>query len=101
MASELTLEAPPDPTVRVTARSGSVEVTGEDRSDVVVTGARHAEGAADGSVEVKPRSGSVAVRCPEGSDVIIGAASGDVELRGRLGHARVTVGSGSVSVEHV
>src|ERR671910_1883755 len=101
MASELTLETEPTPTVRITARSGSVEVTGEPRADVTVKGARHAEVLADGSVEVKARSGSVKVRCPEGSGVIVGAGSGDVELLGRLGHARVTVGSGSISVEDV
>src|SRR5438034_1241142 len=101
MASDLTLQAPPGAVIRVTARSGSVTVTGEDRSDVVVTGAREAKVKDDGSIEVKSRSGSVSVRCPDGSDVIIGANSGRVELRGRLGDARVTVGSGSVVVDHV
>jgi DUF4097 and DUF4098 domain-containing protein YvlB len=101
MASELTLAAPHDPTVRITSRSGSVQVTGEQRADVVVKGARHAEVLADGSVEVKGRSGSVTVRCSEGSDVIIGTGSGNVELKGRLGHARVTVGSGSISAERI
>jgi DUF4097 and DUF4098 domain-containing protein YvlB len=102
MASELTLQAPPGATIRVTARSGSVTVTGEKkRKDIVVTGARRADVLDDGTVEIKAKSGSVIVDCPEGSDVIVGAASGSVELRGRLGYARVTVGSGSVSVEHV
>src|SRR6266511_353712 len=101
MASELTLNAPPGGVIRVTARSGNVRVTGEERGDVVVTGARGAKVEDDGSVEVKSKSGSVKVRCPEGSDVIVGANSGSVELRGRLGYARVTVGSGSVVVDHV
>lgn len=102
MPSELTLQAPPGAVIRVTARSGSVTVTGEKkRNDIVVTGARRADVLDDGSVEIKARSGSVTVDCPAGSDVIIGAGSGSVELRGRLGHARVTVGSGSVAVEHV
>ena len=55
-------------------------VTGEDRGDVVVTGAREAKVKDDGSIEVKSRSGSVSVRCPQGSDVIVGANSGRVEL---------------------
>src|SRR5262249_54349788 len=101
MASELTLPARPGAVIRGTARSGSVKVSGEDRADVAVTGARDATVNDDGSIEIKSRSGSVSVRCPEGSDVIIGANSGSVELRGRLGDARVTVGSGSVRVEHV
>ena len=101
MASNLTLQAPPGAVIRVTARSGSVKVTGEDRGDVVVTGARDAKVKDDGEIEVKAKSGSVEVRCPEGSDVIVGANSGSVELRGRLGYARVTVGSGSVLVDHV
>lgn len=101
MASHLTLQAPPGAVIRVTARSGSVKVTGEDRSDIVVSGARDAEAKDDGEIEVKAKSGSVEVRCPEGSDVIVGANSGRVELRGRLGYARVTVGSGSVVVDHV
>jgi len=197
MASELAIAAPPDPTVRITNGSGSVRVTGEDRADVIVSGASHAEVADDGSVEVKARNpktlaqvaqdqnvdvqtvidamvaeatahidqevqegeltaeeanegkanlqdritrlvnegkstiqgprghgpkldaaaealnlsvsdlrdqlgpGSITVRCPEGSDVIIGDGRGDVELDGRLGRARVTVRSGSISVENV
>src|SRR6266508_4423189 len=101
MASDLTLEAPPGAVIRVTARSGSVKVTGEDRADVVVTGARDAKVKDDGEIEVKAKSGSVEVRCPEGSDVIVGANSGRVELRGRLGYARVTVGSGSILVDQV
>ena len=101
MASELTLAARPAAVIRVTARSGSVTVTGEERTDVAVTGARDAKVNDDGSIEIKSRSGSVSVRCPEDSDVIIGANSGSVELHGRLGDARVTVGSGSVRVDHV
>ena len=101
MASYLTLQAPPGTVIRVTARSGRVKVTGEERGDVVVTGARDAKVKDDGEIEVKAKSGSVEVRCPEGSDVIVGANSGRVELRGRLGYARVTVGSGSVLVDYV
>ncbi len=53
MASELTLNAPPGGVVRVTARSGDVRVTGEERGDVVVSGARDAKVHDDGSIEVK------------------------------------------------
>src|SRR2546421_376943 len=97
MASELTLEAPPNPTVRITARSGSVRVTGEQRTDVVVTGARHAEVVADGSVEIKGRSGSVTARLVDGAKVKAGSGNVEIGLAGS-GHLDVKALSGSVTV---
>jgi DUF4097 and DUF4098 domain-containing protein YvlB len=46
-------------------------------------------------------SGRVKVRCPAGTDVVVGTGSGAVELKGRLGDARVTTGSGTIRVEEV
>jgi len=74
-------------------------VTGEDRADIVVEkGDEPSVGPA--GVEVKG-SGRVKVRCPAGTDVVVGTGSGDVELHGRLGDARVTTGSGDITVEEV
>jgi DUF4097 and DUF4098 domain-containing protein YvlB len=85
--------------LRITSRSGSVTVIGEPRDDVDVRGADPVV-EDDGTIAIDGGSGQVKVRCPEGSDVIVGVASGRVELRGRLGDARVTTKSGSIKVEH-
>jgi DUF4097 and DUF4098 domain-containing protein YvlB len=97
--SEATGYPRPAGPVRVTTKSGAVLVVGEDRGDVLVRGApaRPVDG---GGLEVGGRSGAVEVRVPSGTDVIVGAGSGRVELRGRLGDARVTTGSGSIGAEH-
>ena len=81
--------------------SGQIVVIGEHRADVVVAGTERAEVTTDGAIEVTGGSKSVEVRCPEGSDVIVGANSGSVELARPARDARVTVGSGSVLVDHV
>ena len=75
-------------TVTVTTQSGDIVVRGESRSNVVT------EGRPGGSDDI-------VVRCPEGSDVVVGTDSGDVDLQGRLGQAKVTAASGSVTVEQV
>ncbi len=88
------------PTVEVTSQSGRVVVIAEDRADVVVTRGGRATAGVGGRVIVVPRGGSrVEVRCPAGSDLIVGTASGRVELRGRLGDVRVTTASGRIAVE--
>jgi DUF4097 and DUF4098 domain-containing protein YvlB len=87
--------------LRVTNRSGKVTVTGEDRDDVVVERGPQAEVDADGAVTVTGRSGAIVVRCPAGTDIRIGTGSGNVMLRGRLGDARATTGSGTIEVEEV
>lgn len=98
----------PDPHVpaplqlRIATSSGKVTVTADDRSDVVVE--RGDVGPPiDGVVEVRPEQGSasVVVRCPEGADLVVGTASGSVELRGRLGSVSVTSASGSIRVSEV
>jgi DUF4097 and DUF4098 domain-containing protein YvlB len=100
---------PPDPSgrhrlsVRISTASGSIKVIAEARSDVVVTRGGQAESLADGVVEVRPArpSSSVDVRCPGGTDVVVGTASGGVELEGRLGAVRVTSASGSIRADSV
>jgi DUF4097 and DUF4098 domain-containing protein YvlB len=84
----------------VTTTSGGVVITGEDRPDIVVDGEAAIEDD-DGNVLVRGSSSSLAVRCPTGTDVRVGTASGAVQLRGRLGDARVTTSSSSIRVETV
>jgi DUF4097 and DUF4098 domain-containing protein YvlB len=86
----------------VTTDSGEVVVTGEDRADVVVEGGRASvDEVQPGELVVQGKSSSLDVRCPTGTHVRAGTASGRVELRGRLGDARVTTTSSSVTVEEV
>jgi DUF4097 and DUF4098 domain-containing protein YvlB len=96
-----------DPThgtrLRVSSTSGRVRVTAEARSDLVVDKGGEAVPADDGFVEVRPRrrSDAVEVRCPAGTAVIVGTISGDVELSGQLGSARVTTVNGSITAAAV
>jgi DUF4097 and DUF4098 domain-containing protein YvlB len=98
---ERPLPEQPRPGLTVTTASGSVVITGEDRPDVAVEGNATVESGEAGEVVVRAKSSSLDVRCPTGTDVIVGTASGKVELRGRLGDARVTTNSSSIRVEHV
>jgi DUF4097 and DUF4098 domain-containing protein YvlB len=92
---------PANGTLRVSTRSGSVTVIGEERPDVLVEdGADKIVSGQDG-VEVTSRSGSITVRCPLGTHVFAGTASGSVTLEGRLGRVHVTSASGSISIGHV
>jgi len=86
--------------LRISARSGSVTVNAEQRTDVVVEHGGTAETTADGAVEIRPlrSSASIEVRCPEGADVMVGTRSGSVNLRGHLGSVSVTSQSGSIKV---
>jgi DUF4097 and DUF4098 domain-containing protein YvlB len=85
----------------VTTASGGVVITGEDRYDVEVEGKASVEETAPGEIAVHAKSASLDVRCPIGTHVWVGTASGRVELRGRLGDARVTTKSASIRVEDV
>ena len=89
------------PSLTVTTSSGRVVITGEDRPDIVVDGKAAIEDGDDGGVIVRASSSSLDVRCPVGTDVRVGTSSGGVELRGRLGDARVTTSSSSIRVEDV
>jgi DUF4097 and DUF4098 domain-containing protein YvlB len=85
----------------ITTASGSIVVTGEDRPDVVVDGQASVDEGAPGELTVHATSSDVDIRCPIGTHVRIGTASGRVDLRGRLGDARVTTKSSSMYVERV
>jgi DUF4097 and DUF4098 domain-containing protein YvlB len=85
--------------IRITATSGRIEVTAEDRSDVSVErGQEHPMG---GVLEVKGSHSGVRMRVPVGTDLIIGSHSGAVRLGGRLGNVRITTRSGSLEIEAV
>src|SRR2546427_5031971 len=104
-AVPLTLAAPPNAVLVVTTASGDVQVTGEPRADIEfekgVSDERHVSIDDEGRITVRRGSADVEVRCPEGTDVIVGSASGDIELLGQLGRCRVTTASGDISVEEV
>lgn len=85
--------------VRITSRSGRVRVIGEGRPDVTAEGASIVDH--DGQQEVRCQSKKIEVRVPIGSDLVVGTSSGDVELRGNLGHVGVTTASGSITAEQV
>jgi DUF4097 and DUF4098 domain-containing protein YvlB len=85
----------------ITTASGGVVITGEDRADVVVEGKASIEQAGPDEIAVHAKSANLDVRCPAGTHVRVGTASGRVELRGRLGDARVTTKSSSIKVEEV
>lgn len=99
MADRSVVPFEPGTTLEVTSRSGSIDITGEDRRDLEVDGgAVRTESA---RIRVEGGSGSVKVRAPRGTDVIAGTDSGSVALRGSLGEARVTNVSGSIGVDRV
>jgi DUF4097 and DUF4098 domain-containing protein YvlB len=89
------------PSLTVTTTSGRIVITGEDRLDIVVDGDAAIEHGDDGGVIVRGSSSSLEVQCPAHTDVRVGTSSGAVELRGRLGDARVTTSSSSIRVEDV
>src|SRR5438552_2591270 len=89
------------PSLTVTTSSGRVVITGEERLDIVVEGKAKIDDGDDGGVVVRASSSRLEVRCPAGTDVRVGTSSGGVELRGRLGDARVTTSSSSIRVEDV
>jgi DUF4097 and DUF4098 domain-containing protein YvlB len=83
--------------IRITATSGRIEVTAEDRADVQVDkGQRHPMG---GILEVQSSSSGVTVRVPLGTDLVVGSHSGSIRVHGRCGNVRVTTRSGKVEVE--
>lgn len=85
--------------LRILSASGRVRVIGEARSDVTAEGAPVVD-LPDGQ-EVRASTKKVEVRVPVGTDLVVGTASGDVELRGELGDVRVTTASGDVQAEQV
>jgi len=105
VARDEVVVAPDSAPVRVTTSSGQITVIGEAREDIVAVttgGRREAAGGAGGlEVAMTTSSDGVEIRCPTGTDVMVGSASGGVDLRGHLGAVRVTTGSGSIVVESV
>ena len=89
--------------LRIATSSGTVNVTAEDRADVVVERGGDLLAGADGVVEVRPTraSSSIDVLCPSGTDLMIGTSSGGVRLHGRFGSVSVTSSSGSIRAEDV
>ena len=94
------------PSLCLATRSGVVEVSAEEREDIVFEAGLSSAGdveqdAAGRITATSARRGSAGlkVRCPTGTDVVVGTASGRVELRGRLGHVRVTTVSGRIEVD--
>ena len=85
--------------LRVSTRSGSVEITAENRRNVLVEGGSHEAASEPEGIEVTGRSGPIVIRCPIGTDAFIGCASGAVSLRGSVGAARVTTRSGRITIE--
>jgi len=90
--------------LRISTRSGRIDVIAEDRADIVVEKAgRRVEPDDDGSgrLTVTSRSSAVVARVPLDTDVVVGSVSGRVSLSGRLGACGVTTVSGRVTVEAV
>jgi DUF4097 and DUF4098 domain-containing protein YvlB len=86
------------PTIRVSTRSGRVDVRALPGNTVTLETGGRIEIGGDGRVLVTPDSSSkrVGITCPEASDLIVGTSSGSVDLTGRLGAVHVTTGSGTV-----
>jgi DUF4097 and DUF4098 domain-containing protein YvlB len=88
--------------LNITSRSGRVHVRAEPGAALEVDGGS-ATTEPDGSVRIEAaRHGSsrLSVRCPTGSDVVVGAASGRVELEGTFGDVRVATRSSRIEVDH-
>lgn len=88
--------------LRVTSRSGRVEVFAEAREDIVLTGSSTtSERLDDGTLAVSSVHGSsaIGIRCPLGSNLVVGTASGKITVNGHVGALRATSASGSVDVE--
>lgn len=104
---ELTLEIPGHLELHVGTRSGRVSVQAEDRDDLHIESdapirEEKIRVDATGRVSLKSSrggSGWLKLRVPAGSDLTIGTVSGNVELRGSVGRARITTVSGKIDVD--
>jgi DUF4097 and DUF4098 domain-containing protein YvlB len=85
-------------TVRIASTSGSVHVIAEARTDVDLPDAVEYS-VHDSMTTVSSGSRRVTVRVPEGTDLVIGSASGRVNVVGRAGSVAVVTRSGRVSVD--
>jgi DUF4097 and DUF4098 domain-containing protein YvlB len=86
--------------VRISSRSGRVDVVAEAREGVAAyKGGRAMSVDDDGSITVSSRSSALVVRVPEGTDVVVGTISGRITLVGALGKVAATTVSSRISVE--
>lgn len=88
--------------LRLSARSGRVEVIAEDRSDVVVERGGDVvdvDDHADGRLTITSHSDALRARVPIGTDVVVGTTSGRVKVAGEVGAVAITTMSGRVTVE--
>jgi DUF4097 and DUF4098 domain-containing protein YvlB len=86
--------------VRVSSRSGRVDVVAEPREGVAAYKGGHAMAVDDdGAITVSSRSSALVVRVPEGTDVVVGTISGRITIIGRLGKVAATTVSARISVE--
>src|SRR3954451_24179529 len=88
--------------LNVSTRSGRVRVEAREGAGLRVEGA-NIEQDADGTTRITAATGgsqSVDIVCPAETDVIVGTASGRIELVGPLGDVRVTTASGKITIEH-
>jgi DUF4097 and DUF4098 domain-containing protein YvlB len=105
MPSSFKIDTPGHADLHLSARSGHVTVIAEEREDVFAeegASSRGPETDATGRISfgsAKGGSSNLLVRCPKGTDLTVGTISGNVELRGQLGQARITTVSGSIRVE--
>jgi DUF4097 and DUF4098 domain-containing protein YvlB len=89
--------------LKIHSRSGHVRVTAEVGATLDVQGG-NVEVHDDGTTEVRAAKGgskALEVRVPAGTDVVIGTASGSIELEGPLGEVWVSSHSGRIEVEEV
>ena len=75
-------------TVRIASTSGAIRVIAEERSDVEVPDSVEYS-VEESTTTVNAGSRRVTVRVPEGTNLVIGSASGRVEVVGRVGSVAV------------
>ena len=90
--------AAPVPLVRISTVSARIDVIAEPRDDVAVEGKVHVEGD-DRQLTISAISGVVHVRVPIGADVVIGTASGRINVTGSVGAVSAVTVSGRVEIE--
>lgn len=84
--------------VRVTARTGRVELIGVAGAEVEVDGGTTTIGD-DGGYDITSRTGTVRVTCPENAVVVVSTTTGAVRLRGHVADVRVITNTGKVEIE--
>ncbi len=85
--------------LHISSKSGRVRVRAEAAADFTVDGAELRVDA-DGTAHVKGKSKTIDIRCSPGTDLVIGTASGSVEVVGQVGAVKVSCASGSIEIEH-